>query len=305
MKKVSLIAVAWLLLGSITVGQEAQSAEAPQSAEATDPEVAAIEKTVASYQVAFNAGDAKKLAEHYTDDGEMTDASGGVVKGRDALAADFSAYFAENKGANLQLVDVSINVIAPSVAIESGTAVLTSGEESSTSTYRAVHVKSTDGWKLNRVQDDPEVIAPPSNYDKLKVLEWMIGSWALETDESRIDISCRWTTNRNFLVRSYQVTAGESVDFEGTQVIGWDPSKNVIRSWMFDSDGGFGSGAWSGEGDKWSVLTINVVPDGRKASATNIYRVIDEDTIEYRSIGRQVGGEILGNVPPATFKRAE
>ncbi|GAB5405875.1 MAG: hypothetical protein Aurels2KO_41060 [Aureliella sp.] len=299
MKTFSLLAVSWLLLGTIAAGQE--TATAPVA----DPDQAAIEKTVASYQVAFNEGDAKKVAEHFTADGEMTYASGEVVKGREALTADFEGFFASNKEAKLQLVDVSINVIAPSVAIESGTAILTLSSDSRTSTYRAVHVKSSDGWKLNRVQDDPEVATPPSNYEQLKALEWMVGSWTLETEGSKIEVSCRWTTNRNFLMRSYQVVAGERVDFEGTQVIGWDPSKQVIRSWMFDSDGGFGSGAWSGEGDKWSVLTINVVPDGQKASATNIYRRIDDNTIEVRSIGRQVGSEVLGNVPPATFTRTQ
>jgi uncharacterized protein (TIGR02246 family) len=299
MKKFSLLAACWLLFGVVGVGQEAEPATP------ADPDVAAIEKAVASYQVAFNDGDAKKLAEHFSADGEMTTASGDTVKGREALAADFAAYFKDAQGAKLQLIDVSINVIAPSVAIESGTAIVTTGEESKPSTYRAVHVKSADGWKLNRVQDDPEVDLPPSNYERLKELEWLVGSWVLETDESRIDVQCRWTSNRNFLMQSYQVTAGDRVDFEGTQVIGWDPSKQVIRNWMFDSDGGFGSGAWNGEGDKWSVLTINVVPDGRKASATSVYTRIDDDTIEYRSIGRQVGSEVLSNVPPARFIRTE
>jgi hypothetical protein len=74
---------------------------------------------------------------------------------------------------------------------------------------------------------------------------------------------------------------------------------------MFDSDGGFGSGAWTLSGDTWTVKTINVVPDGSKASSTNLYRFVDNDTIEYRSIGRQVGGKLLANVPAASFRRAE
>ena len=42
-------------------------------------------------------------------------------------------------------------------------------------------------------------------------------------------------------------------DLEGTQVIGWDPAAGTIRSWMFDSDGGFGEGTWSKKDNSWIV----------------------------------------------------
>ena len=64
-------------------------------------------------------------------------------------------------------------------------------------------------------------------------------------------------------------------DLEGTQVIGWDPAAGTIRSWMFDSDGGFGEGTWSKKDNSWIVKFNQVLPDGRKASATNIYTLID------------------------------
>lgn len=283
---------------------EATEAEAAPAAQ-VDSDVQAIGAAIESYTAAFNKHDPAAVVSHFTIDGELTTGTGKTIKGHDALAKDLENYFAGAEDAKLELADVSVNVIAPSVAIESGTAIITSGGESQESTYRAVHVKGEDGWKLNRIQDDAVQVLPPSNYDRLQPLEWLVGSWELDSGESPLVLRCRWTTNKNFLVVSYNMQDEAGGDFQGTQLIGWDPAKEVVRSWMFDSDGGFGGGAWSNDGNTWTVKTINVVPDGSQATSTNIYRAVDENTFEYRSVGRQVGGKLLSNVPAAQFVRRQ
>ena len=55
-----------------------------------------------------------------------------------------------------------------------------------------------------------------------------------------------------------------------TQRIGWDPLARQFRSWEFDSEGGFGEGRWSRDGDRWVVKHTGVRPEGTTASATNI-----------------------------------
>ncbi len=64
----------------------------------------------------------------------------------------------------------------------------------------------------------------------------------------------------------------------GSQIIGWDPYAQTIRSWLFDSDGGFGVGRWTPAGNRWTVKTLSVLPDGRRGSATNIYE-LEGDTV--------------------------
>jgi len=236
------------------------------------------------------------------EDAEMATGSG-ILKGREAIKADFVALFKTEDVPSLKLEDVEVDVISPSVAIETGTAIVTQGEFSETTTYRAVHVKQADGWRLDRVQDTLVPEPPPSHYEQLKALEWMVGTWELLSEEGKMVVACRWTTNRNFLVRTFTVAGVLASNLEGTQVIGWDPSRNVIRSWMFDSDGGFGSGAWSGEDDNWTVATLQIVPSGEQATATNIYRRVDENTMQFKSVGRQVGGKLMKNVPTVTFTR--
>lgn len=292
-----------------TAAQGASSDAEPSGATAanvaTNPDETAIRAAVASYVNAFNDGDAKALASHWGPEGELVTPSGATFTGTAELETEFKAYFEATPDAKLELAETTIEFISPSVAMESGIArVLVPGEPPSESEYEAVHVKRGDTWKIDSTREQSVPEPPPSHYEQLQALEWMIGTWVDEDETGAVETTCRWTTNSNFIVRSFKVFVEGRIDFEGTQVIGWDPHAGAIRSWMFDSDGGFGAGRWSGSGNEWSVQMLNVLPDGRRASSTNIYTVLDADTIQFRGIGRQVDGELLPNIPPIRVVRA-
>jgi hypothetical protein len=72
---------------------------------------------------------------------------------------------------------------------------------------------------------------------------------------------------------------------------------------MFDSDGGFGEGTWSRKNDSWIIKFSQVLPDGRKASATNIYTLVNGNSFAWKSIGRQVDGQFLPNVEAVKMVR--
>ncbi|MBA2114215.1 YybH family protein [Bremerella alba] len=267
---------------------------------------AAILAAIDSYAATFNKGDAKALAAHWTENGEFVTPAGAVLKGRKALEDDFASYFQENSGAKLELLDTQIKLLSPHVASETGLArVIVEGEEPSETTYEAVHVKTADGWRIDSVKEDAAPQAAPSHHEQLQPLAWMIGTWVDNADEGMtIETTGRWTTNNNFIVRTFRVFIQDRVDFEGTQVIGWDASAGAIRSWTFDSDGGFGVGRWATQGSRWTVQSLNVLPDGRRGSSTNIFDLLDENTIEFKSIGRQVDGELLPSIDTLTIVRA-
>jgi hypothetical protein len=82
----------------------------------------------------------------------------------------------------------------------------------------------------------------------------------------------------------------------GMQVIGWDPLAKTLRSWVFDSDGGFGEGTWTNKGDRWYIQQRGVLADGRVTSAVNIITFLDENTCTLQSVSRTVGGELLPNI---------
>jgi hypothetical protein len=38
-----------------------------------------------------------------------------------------------------------------------------------------------------------------------------------------------------------------------TEIIGWDPERGQLRSWVFTAAGRFAEGTWTREGDAWRV----------------------------------------------------
>ena len=86
-------------------------------------------------------------------------------------------------------------------------------------------------------------------------------------------------------------------------MIGWDPSRNTIRSWMFDSEGAFGVGIWSQSGDQWTIRKIQTLTDGATASAINIVTYVDENTCKFKSTNREVEGKLLPNIPETVVNR--
>jgi uncharacterized protein (TIGR02246 family) len=264
----------------------------------------AIRKAIASYTVAFNKADAKALAAHWTETGTFTTPAGKTLQGRALLEKDFAAYFAESKGAKLEIVDPQIRLLSPSVAVETGVARVSIGEEPPSETnYEAIHIKTAGGWRIDSVREEESPAAPPSNYERLKELEWMIGEWVDADDNATVETTCRWTANRNFITRSFKVIVQDRIEMEGTQIIGWDPVAQTIRSWVFDSDGGFGVGKWAKSGTRWTVTSAQVLADGGRMTATNIFEYVDENTCTYRSIGRQLDGELLPNIDPVKIVR--
>lgn len=156
--------------------------------------------------------------------------------------------------------------------------------------------------------EQPEVSGDAATDDArqtspLKELEWMIGQWVDEGENSKITTSCSWTKNRKFLTRSFSVTIDGQVSLEGTQFIGWDPIAEQIRSWTFDSEGGFGEGRWIRDGNRWLVKASFVLGSGERASAVNVITYVDSDTFRWQSIDREVAGELLPNIPEVTVVR--
>ncbi|WP_425395630.1 YybH family protein [Aeoliella sp.] len=287
---------------SCVVAQD--TATDPPQAEAADDGTADIRKSIDSYVEAFNAGDAKALADHWTEQGELENEAGQMIKGREALVKAFTSYF-ESRDVKLELVEFDVELVSPNVASETGIArVVTANAEPKELEYQVVHVKTPAGWKMDRVAEQPAAAAPPTHYEQLQELEWMVGSWSNTNEGNSVAVSCRWTTNQNFLVRTFRVSTGDDAAFEGTQVIGWDPHTGTIRSWLFDSDGGFGVGRWTASEGRWTVATLNILPDGRRGSSTNVYELIDENTMRFSSVGRQVDGELLPSIEPTTIVRS-
>jgi uncharacterized protein (TIGR02246 family) len=291
-----------LAVGIALVGTGAVRAD-----EAADREKGAIAKQAQAFVEAFHKGDAQALASFWTPDGDYVHLSGRVIKGRQAIAREFSELFAENKGLTLRIEVASVRFPTPDTAIEDGvTSVMArEGGVPSRTRYSNLLVKGDGEWLIESVREAP--FEPPSNYDHLRPLEWAIGEWVQETKDPHVArVLFEWTPDQNFIIATRAVGVKDVLLDNGHQRIGWDPAARLIRSWSFESDGGFGHGAWKKEGEnRWVITMSSVLRDGSlMTSATAVTRV-DADTITWQVKDQQVNGKAMPDSPPITMKRVK
>jgi uncharacterized protein (TIGR02246 family) len=276
---------------------------APLALGETESEQAAIRRCVEAYVEAYNRGDAKAVASMWSDSGVWISPNGEKFSGRKAIAEALANLFEENQGSRIEVSDPDIRLVTDDVAIEEGTVVVVGpGQPPVTSTYVAVHVKKDGHWKLDSVRET-EIADAPARAAELEELAWLVGEWVSGDADADNEMKVVWTKNKSFLNYSFKIALPGIDPLEGTQVIGWDPAAGTIRSWMFDSDGGFGEGVWSRKGDSWVVKFSQVLPDGGTASATNIYKRLDANAFTWKSIGRNVDGELQPNIDEVVIVR--
>lgn len=264
-----------------------------------------IRKQDEAYAVAYNNRDAKAVAALWSPDAVYLDPdTGEAAVGREEIEKMFAAAMADLKDAKLEISVESIKFVSPNVAIENGVArIVKPDAEPEETNYSAAFVRRDGQWLLDRVSEEASAAALPSNYEHLKELEWMIGSWVDQDENATIQTDCQWTKNQNFINRSFAVVVGDQVDMAGMQIIGWDPVAKKIRSWLFDSDGGFAEATWTHKGDRWVIQQSGTSPDGSRNSAVNIMTQIDENSFTWQSVNREVDGDILPNVDEVRIVR--
>jgi uncharacterized protein (TIGR02246 family) len=281
----------------------AVSLQAAEKTPAGSSEETAVRTSLGSYVAAYNRGDAQAVAAHWSESGEWTSPSGQRFQGRTAIEKELQSIFAENKGVKVEVIDPTVRLVSPEKAIAEGTVRVTRpGALPSEAAYMAVEVKKDGQWKLDSVRETKVADAPAAS-SPLQELAWLVGRWLDQGPGATMEANVTWTKNKTFLSYAFKVSVPGMDDLEGTQVIGWDPAAGKIRSWMFDSDGGFGEGTWSKKGNCWMVKFSQVLPDGRKASATNIYTLVDANTFTWKSIGRKLGEEFLPNIEEVKIVR--
>jgi uncharacterized protein (TIGR02246 family) len=267
----------------------------------------AIRNATISYREAFNNQDAESLAQLWTEDGSYVDFTDHeTVQGRPEIEKYFKERFeAEGKSK----IDITIN----SIDFQSGTGATQKGVASVTyedgshekTAFESKYVKSDSDWLLKK-QVSIDLVAPPTHYEHIKDLDWFVGGWVSQDDDTVITKNLyEWDHNKNFLVHSFIMDVLGQKELSGEEVIGWDPIEKKIRSWTFDSDGGFGHGVWSKEDDSWYVAVVYILPDGKRASATHIYTKVDGNAYTFSSVSRDIDGKLLPNIGPFKAVRSE
>lgn len=259
----------------------------------------AIRQNVDAFVKAYNAHDAKTIAALFTENATTADEQGNVSKGREAIEKTFADLFRERPKTQIENTIDSIRFVGPAEAIENGTTTITGDKEKDApaekNRYRAVHVKRDGTWRMVSAVDLPEDAW--TGEDQLKQLEGLIGEWIDESPNSLVITSYRWTDNHRFILGRFTVQAAGKPAMTGTLRIGWDPMKKIIRSWAFDSEGGFSEGVWSRDGDGWRVKSTGVTRDGRPASSTRVITPKGPQRASIQMIDCTVGGEKMPDGP--------
>jgi uncharacterized protein (TIGR02246 family) len=267
-------------------------------------EEAALVKSAEAFIEAFAKSDARALAGFWTPDGDYTDLTGRNLKGREAIEKAFQEFFAQNKGAKLRIDSHSLRFVTPEVALEDGVTEVISpdGLPPTRARYTIVHVKKDGQWLLSSVRDAP--YTPPSNYEHLRPLAWAVGSWAGEGSRGDAEhLTFSWADHQNFLIASFNASVKGVTVGSATHWIAWDPTAKRIRSWVFDASGGFGEGAWTRDGDKWTIKMTSVQQDGKKAAQTVVLGRVDANTLTLQAKDRSVDGKPVPDTPEFKLKR--
>jgi uncharacterized protein (TIGR02246 family) len=257
-----------------------------------DAASAAVRKSDEQVVTAFNAGKADELAAKFLPKGELIDEEGTVYQGPQEIKDLLSAFFKQFPGAKLAIKVESIRVVGP-VAIDEGTRTMTTADGAVKSQFRyiAVWAKSEKGWQLASLRDFADDPAP-TPHENLQGLAWLVGDWINEGADGKVAISYRWSDDKNFLLAEFQINPTDGSPRKSSQRIGWDPSVGKIRSWLFDSDGGFAEGFWTVADQSALVKSSSVNPDGTTASATLSITSKDKDHFSIEGRDRIVGDNL-------------
>jgi uncharacterized protein (TIGR02246 family) len=282
-----------LLLAAAASALAQQPARVAKAQNAISPDEQAIRKAVVAFVEQYNAHNADGVTALFAADARMTLRDGTEFNGREEIKQAFERSFADSPKGALSVVVDSLRFLTPDVAVEEGfTSLFPDGDTLvARSRYTVVHLKKDGKWLMQSVRTVEEESL--SAYGDLQPLEWLVGEWIDEGRTENVEATFRWDDNKSFLLEEFQVIRDGDVVMKGTQRIGWDPQTKQIRSWTFDSAGGFGEAVWTPVEDRWVVKAKAVTPDGTSASATRTLTRAAPDRVIWTATDRLAGDEQL------------
>lgn len=291
-----------LALTQLSLPAPVQSQESPPANKVLPAsELDEAKASAAAFEKAFNAKDAKAIGAQFTENAEAVDEDGAILEGRAAIEARFAELFKSSPKAHITVQVTSLRQLGPDVAVEDGmsTTTLDPDEPGSRSPYTVVHIKRGGKWLIASVRDFPEEVTEATAHEQLKALEWLVGHWVDESHDGRVETTCKWSEDGNYLLQEYVVKSRWGGAMRGTQRIAWDALRRSVRSWAFDQSGAFTEAMWTPLDDGWIVKADGVTADGQGVSVTRFITRFDNDSFQIESTNLVVGQEKL---PDATVR---
>lgn len=264
----------------------------------SNPDVANVKTAAATFTQALTDHDANTIASLLTSDVTEYDLTKQeAISGSDNVLKYLTTLLPQDNS-QLHISIEQISIKGPDLIRARGLA-----EHHNEQTAFSVDFKKEEGtWRISQISH--LLLQPaPSHYEQLQELNWLVGSWVNQDADTSFHSHYQWDTSKNFLEQEFTLIVLGHKQLSGKQLIGWDPTTSSIRSWIFDTDGGFGESRWTKDESQWYVSTAFTLADGRKASATHIFTPVDNNTYTFTSVSRDVDGALLPNIGPFTIIR--
>ena len=274
-----------------------------RSAEPSTADEPAIRTAAAAYLDTLNRGDYDAARKFWTENGNIIDESGHQTNVRDIERPANGGSTNVNTPPLVDVRSSSIRFVTPDVAIEDGTSEYASGPSgaSTSGRYSVVWVKQNDKWLIDSLRE--AAIANQSSASRLQDLAWMIGDWVEEGDAA-FQASFSWSPGNHFIVGEVRIEPRDQQSHVVTQRIAWDAAAGGIRSWNFDSDGGFSAGDWARDGNAWVVSTSGVLPDGKRTLGRRVFQRINSESVLMESLGFQIDGQSVPDLRVKLVRKA-
>jgi uncharacterized protein (TIGR02246 family) len=253
----------------------------------------AIRDLASAFTRAFAAADAKAIAAMYSDDAELIDELGVRSEGRPAIEDAYNSMFQSRPGATIAIAIESLRFFSPEVAKEEGhTRVTRADGHETVRGYTTLCVKKDGRWLYASDREEHSSALP--HHEHLKSLGWLVGDWVDQNSDSTVYATCRWSPDKNFLLRDFTVNRQGRPIMTVSQRIGWDPRTKQVKAWVFDSEGGYGDELWARNGKQWVIKSTGVLPDGRSASSTQLLTPDGPNRTRWSSNERTIGEQSIG-----------
>lgn len=267
---------------------------APAASQPADDLQGAIRGHADKYVAAFNAGDAAALSRFFRTDARLILPDGTVLDGQAAIAAHFQDLFTDQGGLKLSVQINELRRIGTETVVESGVATLkTPAGQTQANPFTALLVRHDGGWSLAELREsDPQL----PRTGRLDELTWLLGDWIEEGPDAVVSLSATWEDpeRRNYLIRKFTVKVQGRTVLSGSQRLGFDAGRGLVRAWLFDAEGGFAEETWTPAGpDRWLVQASGVDAEGLRGTSTHL--VIRESAHRARIevLARTIAGRAL------------
>jgi hypothetical protein len=170
---------------------------------------------------------------------------------------------------------------------------------------------------LSRAEDN----TPPGNYEHLKKLEPLIGTWTGEWVSSQdrptanlkkgeklvLTVTYKWDVHKNAILNRHAIGRPDSDPvWQSAWLIGWDTANKRIVSFAFESTGGHAmTEDWEIQGDKVTFKGKGSLPAGSKTAFTMVISDIKKDSCATQMIDLTVDGKKQPDDNKVTLKQAE